>query len=58
MNPPLKTLIVDDEPAARQRLRVLLRAHPEIEVVAEVGSVAEAAAFLLDQTPNLVLLDM
>ena len=58
MNPPLKTLIVDDEPAARQRLRVLLRAHPEIEVVAEVGSVAEAAAFLLDQTPGLVLLDM
>ena len=58
MNSPLKTLIVDDEPAARQRLRVLLQAHPELEVVAEVGSVAEAAAFLLDQTPGLVLLDM
>jgi two-component system LytT family response regulator len=58
MNSPLKTLIVDDEPAARQRLRVLFRAHPEIEVVAEVGSVAEASAFLLDQTPGLVFLDM
>jgi two-component system LytT family response regulator len=58
MNSPLKTLIVDDEPAARQRLRVLLTAHPEIEVVGEVGSVAEASAFVLDQAPQLVFLDM
>jgi two-component system LytT family response regulator len=58
MNSPLKTLIVDDEPAARQRLRVLLTAHPEIEVVGEVGSVAEASAFVLDHAPQLVFLDM
>jgi two-component system LytT family response regulator len=58
MNSPLKTLIVDDEPAARQRLRVILLAHPEIEVVGEAGSVAEASAFLQDQTPELVFLDM
>ena len=58
MNSPLKTLIVDDEPAARQRLRVLLIAHPEIEVVGEVGSVAEASAFVEEQAPQLVFLDM
>lgn len=58
MNSPLKTLIVDDEPAARQRLRVLLTAHPEIEVVGEVGSVAEASVFVLDHAPQLVFLDM
>lgn len=58
MNSPLKTLIVDDEPAARQRLRVLLTAHPEIEVVGEVGSVAEASAFVEEQAPQLVFLDM
>lgn len=58
MTSPLKTLIVDDEPAARQRLRALLTAHPEIEVVAEVGSVAEASLFLQDQAPQLVFLDM
>ena len=58
MNSPLKTLIVDDEPAARQRLRVLLIAHPEIEVVGEVGSVAEASAFVQEQAPQLVFLDM
>jgi two-component system LytT family response regulator len=58
MNSLLKTLIVDDEPAARQRLRVLLTAHPEIEVVGEVGSVAEASAFVEVQAPQLVFLDM
>jgi two-component system LytT family response regulator len=58
MNSPLKTFIVDDEPAARQRLRVLLLAHPEIEFVGEAGSVAEAFVFLQDQAPELVFLDM
>lgn len=58
MNSPLETLIVDDESDVRQRLRVLLRAHPEIEVVGEAASVAQARAFLQDQTPALVFLDM
>jgi DNA-binding NarL/FixJ family response regulator len=43
MNSPLKTLIVDDEAEVRQRLRSLLARHPEIEIVGEAGSVAEAS---------------
>ena len=31
----LRTIVVDDEELARQVLRELLRAHDEIEVVAE-----------------------
>jgi len=58
MNSPLKTLIVDDEAEVRQRLRSLLAGHPEIEVVGEVGSVAEACVFLRHQIPALVFLDM
>ena len=58
MNSPLKTIIVDDELDVRQRLRVLLRAHPEIDIVGEVASVAQARAFFQEQTPDLVFLDM
>ena len=31
-------MIVDDEPLARSNLNVLLRLHPEIEIVGECGS--------------------
>jgi len=41
------TLIVDDEPLARNELRRLLAAHPEIEIGAEAASVAEAHAACL-----------
>jgi two-component system LytT family response regulator len=34
---PLRTLIVDDEPVARRRLRRLLRHVPDAEVIAECG---------------------
>jgi DNA-binding LytR/AlgR family response regulator len=40
----VKVVIVDDEAPARSELRHLLGAHPEVDVVAEAVSVAEAAA--------------
>lgn len=40
----LRVMVVDDEPPARRGLRRLLRAHADIEVVAEAGTVSEACA--------------
>src|SRR3977135_2876849 len=38
----VRALIVDDEEPARSELRYLLASHPEIEVVGEAASAAEA----------------
>jgi two-component system LytT family response regulator len=54
----IRTLIVDDEPLARQNLRVLLSSDPEIEIVGECGSGAEAVRQLRKQTPDLLFLDI
>jgi two-component system, LytTR family, response regulator len=54
----LRTLIVDDEPVARRRLRRLLRLAPDVEVVAECGDGATAVEAIRSATPDLVLLDV
>lgn len=54
----IRTLIVDDEPLARDRLRQLLREQPEIELVGECAD-GMAAVELIDQkSPELVFLDV
>lgn len=54
----MKTLIVDDEPLARRELRRLLAAHPEVEVVGEAGSAAEAERAIATLAPELMFLDI
>jgi two-component system LytT family response regulator len=54
----IRTLIVDDEPLARDRLRGFLRAEPSVEVTGECGSGPEAIAMIKAATPDLVFLDM
>jgi len=54
----LKVLIVDDEPPARERLRSLLSEIPEVAVVGEAVSGAEALALTHDLAPDIVLLDV
>jgi two-component system, LytTR family, response regulator len=59
--PPLskiRTLIVDDEPLARSNLAVLLRLDPEIEIVGECASGAEALAKIRALAPDLLFLDV
>ncbi|MBB5205874.1 DNA-binding LytR/AlgR family response regulator [Inhella inkyongensis] len=55
----MKVLIVDDEPAARARLRRLLSAHADVQQVLEAGDAPQALA-LLSQDPgvDLALLDI
>src|SRR5271154_4334742 len=54
----IRTLIVDDEPLARSNIAVLLRLDPEIEIVGECGSGAEALATIPATNPDLVFLDV
>jgi two-component system LytT family response regulator len=57
-NSKIRTLIVDDEPLARSNLSVLLRRDPQIEIVSECGSGAEALAEIRSARPELVFLDV
>jgi two-component system, LytTR family, response regulator len=54
----IRTLIVDDEPLARQGLRVVLLKEPEIEVVDEAGDGLEALEKIRNIRPDLVFLDI
>jgi two-component system, LytTR family, response regulator len=54
----LRIVIVDDEPPARARLRRLLKAHDDVEIVAECGDGATAVQVIEAESPDLVLLDV
>jgi two-component system LytT family response regulator len=55
---PLRALIVDDEPPARRRLRVLLRSEPAVEIVGEAGDGSAAVDAIARVRPDLVFLDV
>jgi len=54
----VRVLIVDDEPLARQALRRLLAAHPEVEIVGEAETLKEAAQAVRRSQPELLFLDI
>jgi two-component system LytT family response regulator len=56
--PPIRTLIVDDEPLARERVRLLLEREPDLEIVGECGDGHEALATIRSTSPDLVFLDI
>ena len=56
--PILRTLLVDDEPLARERLSGLLRQEPDVEIVGECATGAAAVAAIESCAPDLVFLDM
>ena len=55
---PLKAMIIDDEPFARDDLRYMLAAHPDIEVIWETGKLDEAKKLLAENQPDVVFLDL
>ena len=57
-NPRIRALIADDEPLARERLRMLLAGETWIEVVEEVGDGLDAIAAIQKLRPDLVFLDV
>lgn len=54
----IQTLIVDDEPFARVRLRELLNQEPDIEIVGECACGREAVAGIREHRPDLIFLDV
>ena len=54
----LSTLIVDDEPLARRRIRRLLARHADVEVIGECADGQEAVAAIRALRPALVFLDV
>lgn len=54
----LRVLIIDDEPLARDRLRGLVNADAELEIVAEYGSGPEAIAGIVQHAPDLIFVDV
>jgi two-component system LytT family response regulator len=54
----IRTLIVDDEPLARERLRKLLQAESDIELVGESANGAEAVVVANRERPDLIFLDV
>jgi two-component system LytT family response regulator len=58
MQEKIRTLIVDDEPKERRRVRRLLSADPEIEIIGECASGSETVAAIQAHHPDLVFLDV
>src|SRR5215218_1754915 len=54
----IRTLIIDDEPLARDRVKRLLRDEMDISIIGECGNGAEAIKFIKSEKPDLVFLDI
>lgn len=53
----MRILLVDDHVLFREGVTSLLRAQPDLELVGEAGSVAEAISLSRELQPDLVLMD-
>jgi len=54
----IRTIIVDDEPLARENLRLRLADHADVTVVAECSGGQDAVAAIEKLSPDLVFLDI
>ena len=54
----LKVLVVDDEPLAREGLKLLFARQPQVGLVSEARNGREAVVLIREQKPDLVFLDV
>ncbi|GAA0471042.1 MULTISPECIES: two-component system response regulator BtsR [Tatumella] len=54
----MKVLIVDDEPLARENLRLLLQQHSDIDIAGEAANAIEGMAAINRLRPQVVFLDI
>jgi two-component system, LytTR family, response regulator len=54
----IRALIVDDEPLARKRIRLLARDEPDLELIGECESAPDALAAIERDPPDLLFLDV
>jgi two-component system response regulator LytT len=55
---PINTIIIDDEKPAREELAFLLKAFPEINLLAQGKNGVEAVNLIREHSPDLVFLDV
>jgi two-component system LytT family response regulator len=56
--PPLRVLIVDDEPLGRQRVAGLVRKEPGVQIVGMIADGVSAVEAIRSSAPDLVFLDV
>ena len=54
----IRVALVDDEPVAREGLRLWLATEPDVTIVGEAGTPGEAIALVRRERPDLVFLDV
>ncbi len=54
----IRLLLAEDQPLMRRGLRAVLESEPDLQVVAEAGSGAEAVTLALQHTPDVILMDV
>jgi DNA-binding NarL/FixJ family response regulator len=54
----VRVLLVDDQPLVRSGLRVLMADHPDLEVVGEAATGAEALRLVGEVSPDVVVMDV
>jgi len=57
-SPPIRVLLVDDEPLAREMLREMLEGDPYVTIVGESCNGREALAAIRAHSPDLIFLDV
>ena len=55
---PVKCLIVDDEPMARDIIRRYIEKLPSLQLVGECGNAIDAMVFLQKESTDLIFLDI
>jgi two-component system LytT family response regulator len=54
----IRAAIVDDEPLAREGVKLLLESDPDVEIIGEAGSGTAALELLRKEEPDLLFLDV
>jgi DNA-binding NarL/FixJ family response regulator len=54
----VRVVLADDQPLVRAGLRVLVADHPDLEIVGEAGTGAEAVRIAGDAGPDVVVMDI
>ena len=54
----IRTLVVDDEPMARERILSLLQQEGDVEVIGQCSDGVQAVSVIQQQSPDLVFLDV
>ncbi|MFE5844368.1 response regulator [Streptomyces niveus] len=57
-NGPVRVVLADDQPLVRSGLRLVMADHPDLEVVGEAATGAEAVQLVQDTGPDVVVMDI